>query len=151
MSHLKQGVLSQNRSSLSKAITLIESTNKTHRAAATDLISSLLSHRKLHKSPFKNGFRIGLSGAPGVGKSSFIESFGQYILSQDSHRLAVLAIDPSSKKSGGSILGDKTRMPYLSNHLRAYVRPSPSSGSLGGVTRTTSEWYGLPSFQHDLV
>ncbi len=119
------------RRSIAKAITLLESTRADHRAQADDLLTALLPHTG-------NSFRLGISGVPGVGKSTFIETLGLYLIEQG-HRVAVLTIDPSSSVSGGSILGDKTRMERLSMHERAYIRPSPSSGTLGGVAEKTRE------------
>ncbi|KAJ3384989.1 hypothetical protein HDU92_003298 [Lobulomyces angularis] len=123
----------------------VESTRQDHKEEAQELLSILIQENKKKKfsqqikAPrFKSTFRIGLSGAPGVGKSSFIESFGVFLLSKG-HNVAVLAVDPSSSRTGGSILGDKTRMPELTVHPRAYVRPSPSRGTLGGVARNTNE------------
>ncbi len=113
------------RRSIAKAITLLESTRSDHRTLADELLTALLPHTG-------KSFRLGISGVPGVGKSTFIEALGLYLIAQG-HRVAVLAVDPSSSVSGGSILGDKTRMEHLSVHERAYIRPSPSSGTLGGV------------------
>ncbi len=119
------------RRALARAITLIESTRSDHRAEAEELLALLLPRTG-------KAVRIGVSGAPGVGKSTFIESFGLYLLEQG-HRLAVLAVDPSSPLSGGSILGDKTRMQELARDERAFIRPSPTAGTLGGVARRTRE------------
>ncbi|TFY98736.1 methylmalonyl Co-A mutase-associated GTPase MeaB [Ramlibacter rhizophilus] len=119
------------RRAVAKAITLLESTRPDHRAQADTLLTELLPHTG-------NSFRLGISGVPGVGKSTFIEALGLYLIEQG-HRVAVLAIDPSSSVSGGSILGDKTRMERLSVHERAYIRPSPASGTLGGVAEKTRE------------
>lgn len=119
------------RRGLAKAITLIESTRPDHRDQADTLLTELLP-RSGHS------FRLGISGVPGVGKSTFIEALGLYLIEQG-HRVAVLTIDPSSTVSGGSILGDKTRMEKLSVHPQAYIRPSPSSGTLGGVAEKTRE------------
>ena len=116
---------------MSKAITLLESTRADHRAQADELLTALLPHTG-------KAFRLGISGVPGVGKSTFIEALGLYLIGQG-HRVAVLTIDPSSTVSGGSILGDKTRMEHLSVHEKAYIRPSPSSGTLGGVAEKTRE------------
>ncbi len=119
------------RRALAKAITLLESTRADHRARADELLNALL--------PRAGGaFRLGISGVPGVGKSTFIEALGLF-LAERSHRVAVLAVDPSSSVSGGSILGDKTRMEQLSVHPRAFVRPSPAAGTLGGVAEKTRE------------
>lgn len=119
------------RRAIAKAITLLESTRADHRALGDELLTALLPHTG-------KAFRLGISGVPGVGKSTFIEVLGLYLIKQG-HRVAVLTIDPSSSVSGGSILGDKTRMEHLSVHERAYIRPSPSSGTLGGVAEKTRE------------
>ncbi|MDE2082838.1 MAG: methylmalonyl Co-A mutase-associated GTPase MeaB [Burkholderiales bacterium] len=119
------------RRALAKAITLLESTRPDHRARADALLAALLP-RSGH------ALRLGISGAPGVGKSTFIEALGLALIDQG-HRVAVLAIDPSSSLSGGSILGDKTRMERLSNDERAFIRPSPAGGTLGGVAEATRE------------
>ena len=119
------------RRSLAKAITLLESTRADHRALADELLTSLLPYTG-------KSLRLGISGVPGVGKSTFIEALGLYLIGKG-HRVAVLAVDPSSSVSGGSILGDKTRMEHLSMDERAYIRPSPSSGTLGGVAEKTRE------------
>jgi LAO/AO transport system kinase len=119
------------RRAIAKAITLLESTRADHRAQADELLTALLPHTG-------KSFRLGISGVPGVGKSTFIETLGLYLIDRG-HRVAVLTIDPSSTVSGGSILGDKTRMERLSVHERAYIRPSPSSGTLGGVAEKTRE------------
>jgi LAO/AO transport system kinase len=119
------------RRSLAKAITLLESTRTDHRALADTLLTALLPHSG-------RSLRLGISGVPGVGKSTFIEALGLYLIGKG-HRVAVLAVDPSSSVSGGSILGDKTRMEQLSMDERAYIRPSPSSGTLGGVAEKTRE------------
>jgi len=119
------------RRAIAKAITLLESTRADHRAQADDLLTQLLPHTG-------KSLRLGISGVPGVGKSTFIEALGLYLIEQG-HRVAVLTVDPSSSVSGGSILGDKTRMEKLSVDQRAYIRPSPSSGTLGGVAEKTRE------------
>jgi LAO/AO transport system kinase len=116
---------------MAKAITLLESTRPDHRLRADELLNAILP-----KSG--NSFRLGISGVPGVGKSTFIEALGLYLI-EKGHRVAVLAIDPSSTINGGSILGDKTRMEFLSVHEKAFIRPSPSSGNLGGVAEKTRE------------
>ena len=116
---------------MAKAITLLESTRADHRLLADELLTGVLPHTG-------RSFRLGISGVPGVGKSTFIEALGLYLIGQG-HRVAVLAVDPSSTVSGGSILGDKTRMEHLSVHPDAYIRPSPSSGTLGGVAEKTRE------------
>ena len=119
------------RRAMAKAITLLESTRADHRAQADALLTALLPHTG-------KSLRLGISGVPGVGKSTFIEALGLYLIARG-HRVAVLAVDPSSTVSGGSILGDKTRMEKLSMDERAYIRPSPSSGNLGGVAEKTRE------------
>lgn len=125
------GILSSNISYVSKAITLVESTKPEHQEQAQQIINAIIKHSG-------NSFRLGITGVPGVGKSTFIESFGLEVVNRG-HKLAVLAVDPSSQLSKGSILGDKTRMEQLSVHPKAFIRPSPSSGSLGGVARKTKE------------
>lgn len=119
------------RRAIAKAITLLESTRMDHRGQADELLTALLPHTG-------KALRLGISGVPGVGKSTFIEVLGLYLI-QQGHRVAVLTIDPSSTVSGGSILGDKTRMEQLSVQENAYIRPSPSSGTLGGVAEKTRE------------
>ncbi len=126
-----QGTPAQQRRAMAKAITLLESTRADHRAQGDELLTALLPHTG-------GAFRLGISGVPGVGKSTFIEALGLYLIGHG-HRVAVLAVDPSSSVSGGSILGDKTRMEKLSVHEQAYIRPSPSSGTLGGVAEKTRE------------
>lgn len=126
-----KGILDKNRTVLSKAITLVESSLPHHQKIAQEIIELVL--------PFSgNSIRIGITGVPGVGKSTFIESLGKKLTKQGK-KLAVLAIDPSSERTKGSILGDKTRMEELSVDNNAYIRPSPSAGSLGGVARKTKE------------
>lgn len=124
-------ILKGDRRALAQAITLIESHRDDHARAAGDLLLQLMPHAG-------KSFRLGVSGVPGVGKSTFIEAFGQRLLSHG-HRLAILAIDPSSPLSGGSILGDRTRMEELSRDERVFIRPSPTGGTLGGVARRTRE------------
>jgi LAO/AO transport system kinase len=124
-------VLAGDRRALARAITLIESTRADHRAEATALLDKLLPAAG-------KSIRLGISGAPGVGKSSFIEAFGLHLIGQG-HRVAVLAVDPSSKIGGGSILGDKTRMAGLATDERAFIRPRPRGATLGGVARRTRE------------
>ena len=126
-----KGILNGDRTILSRAITMIESENPTHIAMAQDIIERCLPHSG-------NSLRIGITGVPGVGKSTFIESFGGMLTAQG-HKLAVLAIDPSSERTKGSILGDKTRMETLSIDPNAFIRPSPSGSALGGVARKTRE------------
>ena len=128
---LERGVRNADRRTVARAITLVESSRPDHQPAASDLLE------RLAQAPGQ-ALRIGLSGAPGVGKSTFIESFGMFLLERG-HKLAVLAVDPSSTVSGGSILGDKTRMERLAVDPRAYIRPTPSGTSLGGVARRTRE------------
>ena len=128
---LVEGVLARRTRALAKAITLIESTRRDHQARAEAVLAALLPHTG-------RAIRIGISGAPGAGKSTFIEALGLHLIARG-HRLAVLAVDPSSARSGGAILGDKTRMEKLSTHPDAFIRPSPSGGSLGGVAEKTRE------------
>ncbi len=128
---IAEGVRSGNVRALAKAITLIESRNLDHSLVATTLLDELLPATG-------HSIRIGISGVPGAGKSTFIETFGMYLV-QQGHKVAVLAVDPSSQLSGGSILGDKTRMEELSRETNAFIRPSPTSGTLGGVARKTRE------------
>jgi LAO/AO transport system kinase len=125
------GVLAGERRALAKAITLIESTHPGHRQRAHALLEALLPHAG-------RSLRIGITGVPGVGKSTFIEALGLHLIG-NGHRVAVLAVDPSSSISGGSILGDKTRMERLSQREEAFIRPSPAGGSLGGVAEKTRE------------
>ncbi len=133
---MQQGVLAGDRRALSKAITLLESQNPAHRSLARELLEGILPFSGKSK-------RIGISGVPGVGKSTLIEALGMLLLegnlSQAPQKIAVLAVDPSSSRTGGSILGDKTRMQQLANHSQVFVRPSPAAGSLGGVARRTLE------------
>lgn len=128
---LVDGLLAGERRALAKAITLVESTLPEHRQRAQKLLAALLPHTG-------RSIRIGISGVPGVGKSTFIEALGMHLI-EAGHRVAVLAVDPSSSVHGGSILGDKTRMELLSQRAEAFIRPSPSSGSLGGVAEHTRE------------
>ncbi|HEB97452.1 MAG TPA: methylmalonyl Co-A mutase-associated GTPase MeaB [Sedimenticola thiotaurini] len=128
---LTAGVLAGDRRSLARAITLVESSREDHRRLAAELLRRLMPHTG-------DSLRIGISGVPGVGKSTFIEALGLHVLEQG-HRLAVLAVDPSSSVSGGSILGDKTRMQQLARRREAFIRPSPAGGTLGGVARRTRE------------
>jgi len=125
------GITSGNLTILSQAITLVESNLPDHQKIALEIIRGCLPHTG-------KSVRLGITGVPGVGKSTFIESFGTYLTSQN-HKVAVLAIDPSSERTKGSILGDKTRMEHLSTDPNAFIRPSPSAGSLGGVARKTRE------------
>ena len=139
LNNVKKG----SRKSLAKAITLIESTRFEDKVKSERLISKILEEKKT--------LRIGISGVPGVGKSTFIESLGLFLI-KEGYKVAVLAVDPSSQRSGGSILGDKTRMQKLSNHDSAFIRPSPSSGHLGGVTKTTRESIScLEAANYDII
>jgi LAO/AO transport system kinase len=126
-----EGVLGGDRNALGQAITLVESNAVSHMEMAQDVLRRVIPHSG-------RSIRIGITGVPGAGKSTFIEAIGLYLCEQG-HRVAVLAVDPSSKVTGGSILGDKTRMEQLSRDERAFIRPSPSSGTLGGVTRKSRE------------
>lgn len=126
-----EGILSGNRTILARAITLVESNLYKHQSTAQEVIEKCLKYSG-------NSIRLGITGVPGVGKSSVIEVLGKKLTSEG-HKVAVLAIDPSSERSGGSILGDKTRMELLSSDPNAFIRPSPSAGSLGGVARKTRE------------
>ena len=128
---LVDGVLAGQRRALAKTITLLESTRADHQQRAQKVMAALLPHTG-------NAIRVGISGVPGAGKSTFIEALGNYLIDQG-HQLAVLAVDPSSSVSGGSILGDKTRMESLCQRPEAFIRPSPSAGSLGGVAEKTRE------------
>ena len=128
---LIKGVLKKDKTSLSRAITLVESTNKNHQKQARKIIEACLPHAN-------KSIRIGITGVPGVGKSTFIEQFGKLIV-QKQLNVAVLAVDPSSSISGGSIMGDKTRMEDLVKESNAFIRPSASGDSLGGVAKNTRE------------
>ena len=128
---LVDGVLAGQRRALAKTITLIESTRVDHQQRAQKVVATLLPHTG-------RAIRVGISGVPGAGKSTFIEALGIWLI-ENGHRLAVLAVDPSSSVSGGSILGDKTRMELLCQREEAFIRPSPSAGSLGGVAEKTRE------------
>src|SRR6516225_1759333 len=125
------GVRSGDRAILARALTLVESNNPRHQLLAEDLLTRLLPHTD-------RAIRVGITGAPGAGKSTFIEALGLHLVGRGL-RVAVLAVDPSSTVSGGSILGDKTRMPRLASEPAAYIRPSPAAGTLGGVARKTRE------------
>ena len=131
MKDLTSGILKNELRSLAKAITLVESTLPKHRQEAQDILQKILPQTG-------KTIRIGITGTPGVGKSTFIEAFGKFLTGQGK-KVAVLAVDPSSPVSGGSILGDKTRMEKLSQDDKAFIRPSPTSGSLGGVANRTRE------------
>lgn len=128
---LADKVLSGDRRALARAITVVESTRPDHRAETAELLDRVLPSTG-------QALRVGITGTPGAGKSTFLEVLGTYVTEQDTD-IAVLAVDPSSRRSGGSILGDKTRMERLSRNPRAFIRPSPSSGTLGGVARRTRE------------
>ena len=132
---LAEKILAGDRRALSRAITLVESAREDHRAQAAQLLQRLAGSGR-------QALRIGLSGTPGVGKSTFIESFGM-MLTRAELRVAVLAVDPSSARTGGSILGDKTRMPELARAPQAYIRPSPSQTHLGGIARRSREAVAL--------
>ena len=126
-----EGIKSGDRTILSQTITLIESSKPNQRELGREILDTCIENTG-------NSFRIGITGVPGVGKSTFIEALGKHLINQNK-KIAVLTVDPSSSRSKGSILGDKTRMPYLSTHENAYIRPSPTSGRLGGVARKTRE------------
>ena len=147
MSSLDQrvdAVLSGNRAALARAITLVESRRADHRQEAHELVQALLPHAG-------NSCRIGLTGVPGVGKSTTIEALGCMLIGKG-HKVAVLAVDPSSSRSGGSILGDKTRMAELARRDGAFIRPSPTGGTLGGVTARTREAIVLcEAAGHDVI
>ncbi len=128
---LAEDVVAGRRAAVSRAITLVESNRPEHRTEARALLAAL-------PVPDRPAVRVGISGVPGVGKSTFIEALGGR-LTEDGHRVGVLAVDPSSQRTGGSVLGDKTRMPRLATDERAFVRASPSAGTLGGVARATSQ------------
>lgn len=128
---LAEQIIQGNRRALARGITLVESTRYDHRQLASELLELIMPHTG-------NSIRLGISGVPGVGKSTFIETFGNHVIDQG-HQVAVLAVDPTSALSGGSILGDKTRMENLSRRQEAFIRPSPAGGTLGGVTRRTRE------------
>ena len=130
-SEISEGIKNGDKQSLSRAITLLESQKPEHIVYGQEILQNLLDQTG-------NSVRIGITGVPGVGKSTFIEAFGNHLITQG-HKVAVLAIDPSSEKTGGSILGDKTRMESLSTNENAFIRPTSSSGSLGGVSRKTNE------------
>ena len=128
---LGDAVFAGDRRALARALTLVESSRRDHQDRAAALME--------HLSPFSGtSIRVGISGVPGVGKSTFIEAFGNHVL-EKGHRVAVLSVDPTSALSGGSILGDKTRMPTLARQEAAFIRPSPAGDTLGGVARHTRE------------
>ncbi|RSK51473.1 methylmalonyl Co-A mutase-associated GTPase MeaB [Hymenobacter rigui] len=139
------GVLAGNRVMLSRAITLVESTLPSDQDLARQVLDAVLPHAG-------HSVRLGITGVPGVGKSTFIEALGRHLVREQGKRLAVLAVDPSSQRSGGSILGDKTRMNELAAHPQAFIRPSPAGRSLGGVTRSTREALALcEAAGHDVI
>ncbi|MDR2580495.1 MAG: methylmalonyl Co-A mutase-associated GTPase MeaB [Fibromonadaceae bacterium] len=129
---LFSGILKGDRTALAQGITLVESSLPEHQEKAQELVQKCLPHSG-------NSLRIGITGCPGAGKSSFIEAFGVYLINEHKKKLAVLAIDPTSQRTKGSILGDKTRMNELSANINAFIRPSPSGASLGGVAQKTRE------------
>jgi LAO/AO transport system kinase len=144
---LVEGVLGRQRPAVSRAITLVESSRADHREAARELLTSL-AEATAQATPAS---RVGISGVPGVGKSTFIESLGKH-LTGEGHRVGVLAVDPSSVRTGGSVLGDKTRMATLSVDPDAYIRPSPTAGTLGGVARATVQaMHVLEAAAYDVV
>ncbi|MFC7362069.1 methylmalonyl Co-A mutase-associated GTPase MeaB [Nocardioides astragali] len=146
---LVEGVLAGRRADVSRAITLVESSRAEHRVAARELLTELAERARAASRPLAT--RVGISGVPGVGKSTFIESLGTR-LTAAGHRVGVLAVDPSSVRTGGSVLGDKTRMAALAVDPRAFIRPSPSAGTLGGVARaTTQAMLVLEAAGHDVV
>ncbi|MBI2244961.1 MAG: methylmalonyl Co-A mutase-associated GTPase MeaB [Nocardioides sp.] len=132
---LVEGIREGRRAAVSRAITLVESTRPQHRAQARELLTELAREGR-------DAVRVGISGVPGVGKSTFIEALG-IRLTAAGHRVGVLAVDPSSVRTGGSVLGDKTRMARLAQDQRAFIRPSPSAGTLGGVARATVQAMGV--------
>ncbi|XP_066574530.1 methylmalonic aciduria type A protein, mitochondrial isoform X2 [Amia ocellicauda] len=141
LERLYEGLIQGQRASLAECITLVESQHPRKKELAQVLLQQVLAYRR-HQEELNGGkplaFRVGLSGPPGAGKSSFIEVVGK-MLTGRGHKVSVLAVDPSSCTTGGSLMGDKTRMTELSRDMRAFIRPSPTSGTLGGVTRTTNE------------
>lgn len=144
MTERARAILDGDRRALARAITLVESTRADHHRQAEELIEELLPHTG-------GALRIGITGPPGVGKSTFIDAFGSRVVAEG-RRLAVLAVDPSSSSGGGSILGDKTRMTSLAGHPQVFVRPSPSGGTLGGIGRRTRDAIALcEAAGHDLI
>ena len=132
VAEMVEGIVKGDITILSQAVTLVESINPDHQAKAQEVIEKCLPYSG-------SSIRIGISGVPGAGKSTSIDVFGTHVLERTGGKLAVLAIDPSSERTKGSILGDKTRMEKLSVHPKSFIRPSPSAGSLGGVARKTRE------------
>jgi LAO/AO transport system kinase len=144
---LVAGIRSGNRAAVSRAITLVESSRPDHRATARELVETLT----VDADPSRTVPRVGISGVPGVGKSTFIEWLGTHLTGRGL-RVGVLAVDPSSTRTGGSVLGDKTRMALLAADPRAFIRPSPSAGTLGGVARATAQaMVVLEAAGHDVV
>ena len=144
-SEYSEGILAGNRVRLSQAITLVESTLPSDQELAQQVLDTVLPRAG-------RSVRVGITGVPGVGKSTFIEALGLHLVREKGHRLAVLAVDPTSQRSGGSILGDKTRMNQLAAHPQAFIRPSPAGRSLGGVTRSTREALMLcEAAGHDVI
>lgn len=129
---LADALIQGDRRALARAITIVESTRADHREQAAELLDAVLPHSG-------SAVRLGVSGPPGAGKSTFIQTYGLHLVDEMGHRVAVLAVDPTSAQTGGSILGDKTRMPELAARDTAFIRPSPTSGSLGGIARRTRE------------
>ena len=139
------GILAGSRTVLGRAITLVESTLPTDQALAQQVLQAVLPHTG-------RSLRVGITGVPGVGKSTFIEALGRFLVEEKGLKLAVLAVDPSSQRGGGSILGDKTRMPWLSAQPAAFIRPSPAGSNLGGVARATREGLLLcEAAGHDVI
>ena len=135
---LVAGIRAGKRAAVSRAITVVESGRADHRVAARELLTELSGFETLAEARSSTSVRVGISGVPGVGKSTFIETLGEHLTAQG-HRVGVLAVDPSSVRTGGSVLGDKTRMAQLSANPDAYIRPSPTAGTLGGVARATTQ------------
>ncbi len=152
---LVSGVVAGNRADMARAITLVESRRDDHRTAARVLLERLAASGRPERTDGTASagltVRVGISGVPGVGKSTFIETLGRHLLASG-HRVGVLAVDPSSVRTGGSVLGDKTRMAALAADPRAFIRPSPSAGTLGGVARATAQAMSvLEAAGHDVV
>lgn len=149
VAELVEGVVAGRRAAVARAITLVESSRPQHRAQARELLTALAARPDDPERP--PAVRVGISGVPGVGKSTFIEALGMR-LTAAGHRVGVLAVDPSSVRTGGSVLGDKTRMGRLTAEPRAFIRPSPSAGTLGGVARATVQAMAvLEAAGHDVV